>query len=263
MNPAFRLKPHPVLLRSSRKCAPTFDVSNVNAHAEKEPVVIVGTTGKGPRFRTPLELAFLALPNVALRHWAAKVFSRFILVKVNEIGAPSRIDVVGEVVMKTIGGIAVDSGKIRVNLRASWINALAKGIHVEVVGAREADAKLGVTQGSEVASLLCTDVAYIGYGEAHPVVTVGSPIVVGGKVVVHEAECGGELGATIDAQACRVDADGGHVATHCTHGVAHAHGFGSALVVGLREKACIVGALSKCGDDEKECQNCGDYSLHF
>ena len=90
-------------------CAPTFDVSNVNAHAEKEPVVIVGTTGKGPRFRTPLELAFLALPNVALRHWAAKVFSRFILVKVNEIGAPSRIDVVGEVVMKIIGGIAIDS----------------------------------------------------------------------------------------------------------------------------------------------------------
>ena len=84
----------------------------------------------------------------------------------------------------------------------------------------------------------------MGYGEAHSVGTVGSSIIGGGKVVVHQAEGSGELGAAIDAHAGWVDADGGHIATYRTHGITHAQGFGSALIIGLREQTGIVDTLS-------------------
>ena len=82
--------------------APTFDVRQVNTHAEEEPVVVVGTTRKGPRFRTPLKLAFLTLPDVALGNWTPVVFSHVILIEINEISAPSRIDVVWKNIVQVI-----------------------------------------------------------------------------------------------------------------------------------------------------------------
>ena len=51
--------------------------------------------------------------------------------------------------------------------------------------------------------------------------------------VVHQVERGSKLIAAVNAQASRIDADGGHVATHRAEGVAHAQSLGRALVIGL------------------------------
>ena len=106
-------------------------------------------------------------------------------------------------------------------------------MYVEVVGAGEPDTELGGPQRAEVASLLGVDIADVGNGQAHLVGSVARPIIGGLLEVVHQAEGGGELVAAVDAHPGWVDANGGHVAAYCTHGVAHAQGFGRALVEGL------------------------------
>ena len=135
--------------------------------------------------------------------------------------------------MEIIGIESVDLSEIIVNLRTCWIDASAQGVHVEVVGARESDAKLGVSQGAVVAPLFGADKAHIGNRKAETVGVLGRAVIVGGMEVVHQVERGSKLIAAVNAQASRIDADGGHVATHCTEGDAHAQSLGSALVIGL------------------------------
>lgn len=97
-------------------CALPFDVSQVHAYADEELVEVVGTAGKGPFFRTTLEVVLLALPDVALGDRTAVIRTDFILVKVDEIGAPCWIDVVWEGILKLKLGKTIDLGQIRVNL---------------------------------------------------------------------------------------------------------------------------------------------------
>ena len=122
-------------------------------------------------------------------------------------------------------------------------------MYVVVVGAGEPDSELSRSQRAEIASLLGVDIANVGNGQAHLVGPVACPVIGGLLVVVHKAEGGGELVAAVDAHPCWVDANGSHVTTHCTHGVAHAQGFGRALVEGLGKQASIGSTLRKCNYD--------------
>ena len=76
---------------------------------------------------------------------------------------------------------------------------------VEVVGAGKADAKLGKTQSTVVASFFGANIAYIGYRKAHLVAPVGRSIVGGAVIVVEQVERHGEFVAAINAHACRID----------------------------------------------------------
>ena len=64
-------------------------------------------------------------------------------------------------------------------------------------------------------------------------------------VVVEQVEGSGEFVATVNAHPSRVDVDGGHVAPHSPHGIAHAQSLGCALIVGLRKQASVVGTLGE------------------
>ena len=135
-------------------------------------------------------------------------------------------------------------------------------MHVVVVGAGEADAKLGETQGAVVAPFFGADVAHIGNRETEAVAALGCAVIVGGKVVVHQIERSGEFVAAINAHSCRIDADSGHVTAHGTQGIAHAEGLGRALVEGLRKQAGIVGALREgCRHAEKG-EDYGEDAFH-
>lgn len=72
-------------------------------------------------------------------------------------------------------------------------------------------------------------------------------------IVVEQVEGRGEFVAAVNAHACRVDADCGHVATHGTQGIAHTQSLGCALVVGLRKQVRIVAALSKQRGERHNC----------
>ena len=91
-------------------CALPFDVSQVHAYADEKLVEVVGTAGKGPLLRTPLEVVLLALPNVALRNRTAVIRTDFVFVKVDEISTPGWIDVVWEGVFKLKLGVAINLG---------------------------------------------------------------------------------------------------------------------------------------------------------
>ena len=122
-------------------------------------------------------------------------------------------------------------------------------MYVEVVGAGEPNAELSGPQRAEVASLLGVDIADVGNGQTHLVGSVACPIIRGLLEIVHQAEGGGELVAAVDAHPCWVDANGGHVAAYCTHGVAHTQGFGCALIEGLGKDASVGSALRECNYD--------------
>lgn len=106
-------------------------------------------------------------------------------------------------------------------------------MYVVVVGAGEPDAELSGPQRAKVASLLGVDIADVGNGQAHLVGSIARPVIGGLQEVIHKAERGGELVTAVYAHPGWVDANGSHVAAYCTHGVAHAQGFGRALVEGL------------------------------
>ena len=93
-----------------------LDVGQVRADADIQLVEIVETTRKGPFFGTPLEIGVLTLPKMALGHGTAIVRSRLIFIKVNEIGAPSRENGIGESLLQLIGIVAVDLRQVIVNL---------------------------------------------------------------------------------------------------------------------------------------------------
>ena len=119
-----------------------------------------------------------------------------------------------------------------------------------------------ITQGFVVASLFGEDKAEVGDGETEYVSILLVAIIGGGAVVVKQVERSGDFAAAVDAHASGVDAYGGHVATYCPHGVAHAQGLGGALVVGLREKVRIVDALRKHGHRDEEHKGYGKDFLH-
>ena len=76
-------------------------------------------------------------------------------------------------------------------------------------------------------------------------------------MIVRQVERHGEFAAAIKAHACGVNADGGHVATNGTQGIAHAKSFGCTLIISLSEAAGIVTALrekSHCCNDEYRCE---------
>ena len=79
--------------------------------------------------------------------------------------------------MQVIGCVAVYPGKIIVDLRAAGIDALAQGMHIEIVDAGEVDAKLRETQRTVVAFLFGADKANVGDGESHLVPSVVRPVI--------------------------------------------------------------------------------------
>ena len=81
-------------------------------------------------------------------------------------------------------------------------------------------------------------------------------------VVVHQAEGGGEFIAAVDAHSGRVDADGSHIAAHCTYSIAHSYGFGRALVEGSGEQASIVRTLREGSHNGQEGYDCCESFLH-
>lgn len=77
-------------------------------------------------------------------------------------------------------------------------------------------------------------------------------------MIVRQVERHGKFSAAIKTHASRVNADGGHVATHCAKRIAHAEGFGCTLIISLREAAGVVAALrekSHCENDEYRCED--------
>ena len=92
------------------QCGTMGRQNRVHAYADEELVEVVGAARKGPFFRTSLEIVLLALPDVALGDGTAVIRTDFILVKVDEIGAPCWIDVVWEGIFKFKLGIPIDLG---------------------------------------------------------------------------------------------------------------------------------------------------------
>ena len=74
----------------------SFNVSQVGTDTDEKAVVEVGTSGKRPSFGTAYEIAFLTLPDVALGYWTAIIGTICVLIKVDEIGLPSWVNIVRE-----------------------------------------------------------------------------------------------------------------------------------------------------------------------
>ena len=77
-------------------------MGHIDTKAQEQAVVVVRTAREAPFFGTPPERVFLTLPNVALWHWTAEIISFAILIDVDEVGLPSRIDIIRETVHQVI-----------------------------------------------------------------------------------------------------------------------------------------------------------------
>lgn len=149
----------------------SLDVSQVSTDSDEETVVEIGASCKSPSFGTAYEITFLALPDVALRYWTAIIGPNCILIKINEIGFPSWINVVWKYILQVVLSIPVDSGQVVVNLRTGGVDAFSIGVDVKVVGAGKSDAELGGTKGTIVTPLCRTDPSDVGNGETYLVCT--------------------------------------------------------------------------------------------
>ena len=149
----------------------SLDVSQVGTNADEKSVIEIGTSSKSPSFRTAYEITFLPLPDIPLRYRTAIVGFGFILIKFDEIGFPSWINVVRKHVLQVVLSKAIDSGQVVVNLRTGRVEAFSIGVDVIVVGAGKSDAELGGTKGTVVAPLCRADPANVRDGETYLVCT--------------------------------------------------------------------------------------------
>ena len=77
------------------------------------------------------------MPDATLWNGTAVVFTLFILVKVYQIGVPSRINGVSKIVLEFGRIVTINLSEIVVDFGTRWVDAFGKGVDVVVVGARE------------------------------------------------------------------------------------------------------------------------------
>ena len=104
----------------------------------------------------------MTLPNAALWNRATIIVADGVLINVDEVGFPCGIDVHGEVVFDVHWRHTVNLKEIVVDFGTGWVNAFVISVEVIVIGAREADAKLGIAQSAVVASFFRVDIVDVG-----------------------------------------------------------------------------------------------------
>lgn len=250
--------------------AAPLDMGEAQTGSDIDFVDEVGAKGHGPFFRASSGADCVLLIHVTLGDGAVIVNPERVLKLVDEIGLPSRMDIVGVVVVEVVASIdkgveeivdAVDSLEIGVDERAGRVQASEIGAIVMVVCAGETQGEMHVSQRFVVAARHSKDVSEVRDAHFCESFAMAFSVIACCVEIVLDSGGEGDLAAAVEPESCGVDAQSGEVAAHGSCGAPHGHAASSAFVEGLGIGYGIIHSLGECLDRDNEEEGQGKYGF--